>query len=51
MAHNQYQYQQALSKQGIKLATCQSCCSTSFPIVEYRPGNRYAFIARMAAEQ
>ena len=38
MAHNPHQYQQALSKLGIKLATCQSCCSTSFPIVEYRPG-------------
>ena len=38
MAHNQFQYQQALSKQGIKLASCQSCCNVSFTVVEYHPG-------------
>lgn len=37
MAHNQYQFQQAISKQGLKLQPC-SCSAWSFPIVEYHPG-------------
>lgn len=50
MAHNQFQYQQALSKQGIKLASCQACCNVSFPVVEYHPGKSVRITARMDAE-
>lgn len=37
MAHNQYQFQQALSKEGIKLRQC-SCSRYHFPVVEYTQG-------------
>lgn len=37
MAHNQYQFQQLLSKEGIKLTQC-GCSRYHFPIVEYQQG-------------
>ena len=37
MAHNQYQFQIAISKQGIRLCSC-GCGSSHFPVVEYTPG-------------
>lgn len=37
MAHNQYQFQRALDKEGIRLRQC-SCSRFHFPIVEYSQG-------------
>lgn len=38
MAHNQYQFQQLLSKEGIKLRQCGCCSRYHFPVVEYYQG-------------
>lgn len=37
MAHNQYQFQQVLSKEGIRLRQCD-CSPYHFPVVEYTKG-------------
>lgn len=49
-SHNQYQYQQAAQRQGLKLEKC-TCGLYSFPIVEYYPNKGVRITCRKCANK
>lgn len=49
-SHNQYQYQEALKEQKMKLEAC-SCGPFSFPLVEYYPAKGVRITCRFCSNK